>query len=166
MKKSPPLFPCEIQIQTPLGLFYLRGNEDFLASAGWFNEYSNSHVTPKWATQAVDEFRAYFNKSLNQFSIPIQPQGTEFQKEVWKQLLRIPSGETLSYQHFSERHWTKEHIRAVASAIGANPIAILIPCHRVIGTDGSLHGYAGGLWRKEKLLKLEGVLDDSQLSLF
>lgn len=101
---------------------------------------------------------AYFKGNLRTFNVPLAPEGTEFQLRVWKELQHIPYGKTISYLELSQRLGDVKAIRAVGRANGANPIAILVPCHRVIGADGSLTGYAGGLGRKRLLLELEGVL--------
>jgi AraC family transcriptional regulator of adaptative response/methylated-DNA-[protein]-cysteine methyltransferase len=102
-----------------------------------------------------DELTMYFDGSLKKFEVPLVIAGTEFQKEVWNELLRIPYGTTRSYKEQSVAINKFDAIRAVAAANGANRIAIIIPCHRVIGEDGSLTGYGGGLWRKKWLLDLE-----------
>lgn len=101
---------------------------------------------------------AYFSGTLRTFTVPLEPVGTEFQRRVWDELLGIPFGATLTYRDVAQRTGHPNGVRAVGAAIGANPIAILVPCHRVIGSNGSLTGYAGGLEIKEKLLRLEGVL--------
>lgn len=104
------------------------------------------------------QLNAYFQGNLRTFNVPLAPEGTEFQMKVWKELSLIPYGRTLSYLDLAKRIGDEKAIRAVGRANGANPIAILIPCHRVIGSDGSLTGYAGGVERKRALLVLEGVL--------
>lgn len=104
------------------------------------------------------QLEAYFSGNLRDFNIPMVAEGTEFQRRVWKELQRIPYGQAVSYLELARRLGDEKCIRAAARASGANPIAILIPCHRVIGSDGSLVGYAGGLDMKEFLLRLEGVL--------
>ena len=101
---------------------------------------------------------SYFAGSLRDFNIPMLATGTEFQRRVWAELGRIPYGQAISYLELARRLGDEKCIRAAARANGANPIAILIPCHRVIGSDGSLVGYGGGLDMKEFLLRLEGVL--------
>ncbi|MBI4853794.1 MAG: methylated-DNA--[protein]-cysteine S-methyltransferase [Acidobacteria bacterium] len=98
----------------------------------------------------------YFRGERKSFSLELDPKGTDFEKRVWQELLKISFGETITYLHLAERLGDKKVIRAAARANGKNPLAIIIPCHRVIGSDGSLTGYAGGLWRKEWLLKHEG----------
>src|SRR5690606_31148847 len=106
----------------------------------------------------------YFSGSRTRFSFKIAPEGTDFQKKVWQQLQQIPFGQTISYLELSRTLGDVKAIRAVASANGKNPLWIVIPCHRVIGTDGSLTGYAGGLWRKKWLLEHENP--PKQTSLF
>jgi len=103
------------------------------------------------------ELDEYFAGTRRHFDTPLAPNGTEFQKTVWNALREIPYGETRSYAEQARRLGAPAAIRAVAAANGQNPIAIVIPCHRVIGTDGKLTGYAGGLWRKEWLLRHEGA---------
>lgn len=104
------------------------------------------------------QLEAYFSGNLRDFNIPLHMEGTEFQRRVWKELQKIPYGQSISYLDLARRLGDEKCIRAAARANGANPIAILIPCHRVIGSDGSLVGYGGGLDMKEFLLRLEGVL--------
>ncbi|TFV94364.1 methylated-DNA--[protein]-cysteine S-methyltransferase [Algoriphagus kandeliae] len=119
--------------------------------------------------ETIRQLEAYFEGELTQFDIPLLPVGTDFQKEVWKKLTEIPFGETRSYLQLSKDLGNPDAIRAVASANGANAISILIPCHRIIGSDGSLVGYAGGLDAKKRLLKLEKAeiqTDKAQLKFF
>jgi O-6-methylguanine DNA methyltransferase len=107
---------------------------------------------------AEDELRLYLEGKLKSFTVPLDIRGTEFQLNVWKALLDIKYGETVSYMDIAKKINSPESVRAVANANGQNGIAVIIPCHRVIGSDGSLTGYGGGLPVKKKLLKLEGVL--------
>lgn len=103
----------------------------------------------------LDQLARYFDGGLEQFDVALALHGTEFTKTVWNALLKLPFGTTTSYGALSESSGNPDAVRAVARANGANQIAILIPCHRVIGADGTLTGYAGGLWRKRALLALE-----------
>lgn len=114
------------------------------------------------------ELKGYFEGRLREFSIPLDLHGTEFQMRVWQQLLCIPYGRTRSYHELSVRLGDAKAVRAVARANARNPVAIIVPCHRVIGSDGSLTGYAGGLWRKRRLLHLEatGHVEEPAPSLF
>lgn len=101
------------------------------------------------------QLRDYFSSSRKQFDIPLLPVGTDFQKRVWAQLLKIPYGTTLSYLDLAAQLGHNKAVRAVANANGANALSILVPCHRIIGSNGELVGYAGGLRAKEHLLNLE-----------
>jgi methylated-DNA-[protein]-cysteine S-methyltransferase len=114
--------------------------------------------TPKSLPFLKRQLEAYFSGNLRDFNIPMVAEGTEFQQRVWKELQKIPYGQAISYLELARRLGDEKCIRAAARANGANPISILIPCHRVIGSDGSLVGYGGGLDMKEFLLRLEGVL--------
>lgn len=116
--------------------------------------------------EAKKQLSEYFVGQRTVFELPLLLVGSDFQKKVWDGLLQIPFGETETYLGLSRILKNEKAIRAVASANGANAISILVPCHRIIGSDGSLVGYAGGLSAKKKLLELEGSLDASQLSLF
>lgn len=107
------------------------------------------------------ELKAYFDGRLSSFAVPLSAPGTEFQRNVWDALLEIPFGTTVSYGEIARRIGRPSAVRAVARANGANRIAILIPCHRVIGSDGTLTGYGGGLWRKKRLLELEAGQTDA-----
>lgn len=112
-----------------------------------------------------EQLDQYFSKNIKKFNLPIEMTGTDFQKSVWNALLEIPFGNTISYLELSKNLGDPKAIRAVANANAANKIAIIIPCHRVIGSDGSLTGYAGGLWRKRHLLNIEDQSQHKQLSL-
>jgi methylated-DNA-[protein]-cysteine S-methyltransferase len=107
--------------------------------------------------EAANELRAYFAGKLRIFRIPLNMQGTDFQKSVWSQLRKIPYGETRSYSQIAEAIGRPKAVRAVGTANGSNPVAIIVPCHRVIGSSGKLTGYGGGLPLKKRLLELEGA---------
>jgi len=109
-------------------------------------------------TQTIQEMEEYFNLERKEFTVPLLLVGTDFQKSVWEGLIQIPYGTTASYLDLAKSIGNEKAVRAVASANGANAIAILIPCHRIIGSDGKLVGYAGGLSTKKKLLELESNL--------
>jgi methylated-DNA-[protein]-cysteine S-methyltransferase len=125
-------------------------------------EVSESEIV----TNTIQQLEAYFNKKQTTFSVPLLLAGTDFQKSVWNALLKVPHGKTASYLELSKILGNEKAIRAVATANGANAHSIIIPCHRIIGSDGSLVGYAGGLAAKKKLLQLENALGNEQLSLF
>lgn len=123
---------------------------------------------------ALTQLQEYFTGTRQDFTFPLNPVGTVFQQRVWQSLREVPFGTTLSYLALSRRIGDVKAIRAVAAANGRNPLAIVVPCHRIIGSDGSLTGYAGGIWRKQWLLEHEGTwpvkavppLTSHQLSLF
>ncbi|MFJ1430379.1 methylated-DNA--[protein]-cysteine S-methyltransferase [Capnocytophaga canimorsus] len=112
------------------------------------------------------EIENYFKGELKEFSIPLDLTGTPFQQKVWRILQQIPYGKTISYKEQAQKYRDNKAIRAIASANGKNKISIIIPCHRVIGSDGNLIGYAGGIWRKKKLLELEQNTINYQTKLF
>lgn len=122
------------------------------------SKYHNANVVQgqnKYFEQLKEELDAYFEGRLKEFKVPLDISGTDFQKQVWQALVEIPYGTTSSYLRQAEVLGKPSSVRAVANANGMNKIAIVIPCHRVVGSDGSLTGYAGGLWRKRKLIDLE-----------
>ena len=106
--------------------------------------------------QTIQQLQEYFHSGRKIFEIPLDAEGSTFQKQVWLELVKIPFGKTSTYSAIAQQLNNPLSVRAVGTANGRNPIAIIVPCHRVIGADGTLTGYAGGLWRKEYLLKLEG----------
>ena len=107
---------------------------------------------------AFQQLEEYFAGARQKFDLPLQPQGTAFQQQVWKALLDVPFGQTAAYLDIALKLGDRKKIRAVGAANGRNPVSIIIPCHRIIGSNGNLIGYGGGLWRKEWLLKHEGAL--------
>ncbi|MFN7010300.1 MAG: methylated-DNA--[protein]-cysteine S-methyltransferase [Allorhizobium sp.] len=108
--------------------------------------------------EARRQIDAYFAGHCFDFTLPLAPSGSDFEQKVWAELLKVPLGETCSYGDIARNVGGMETVRAVGKANGANPIAIIIPCHRCIGSDGSLTGYGGGLWRKKLLLRHEGQM--------
>jgi methylated-DNA-[protein]-cysteine S-methyltransferase len=154
-------------IETPIGRLILSFNAEFELTSAIFSDAE----TPLSNNSEIEEirnvkkqFEEYFEGSRTHFTIKLSPEGTDFQKRVWNELLNIPYGKTLNYQQGANKLGDPKVIRAAASANGKNPISIAIPCHRVIGSDGSLTGYAGGLHRKKWLLALESP--SPQQSLF
>ena len=114
--------------------------------------------------QAITQLSEYYAGTRTVFDLPLDlGHGTAFQQSVWQALLAIPQGGTLSYGQVSQRIGKPEAVRAVGAAVGRNPLSVIVPCHRVLGSNGSLTGYAGGLHRKTALLKLEGALQESML---
>ena len=116
--------------------------------------------------QAAEELGEYFAGQRTAFDVPLDPAGTEFQRRVWAELARIPFGQTRSYGELALELGDVKLTRAVGTANGRNPVSIIVPCHRVIGADGSLTGYAGGLERKLFLLRLEGIVPEAEETLF
>ncbi len=151
-------------IKTPLGIAKIVGNEEGISEISVSNEGIISSIIPIVLQEAVSQLNDYFDGKRGNFTFKLNPSGTEFQQKVWNGLLEIPFGKTMSYLELSKKLGDVKAIRAVASANGKNPLWIVVPCHRVIGTDGSLTGYAGGLWRKKWLLEHENPT--TQQSLF
>ena len=153
-------------IKTPIGVLEIKGNSEGLVSV-LFKDSENvvvSEKIPKDLEDSVHQLQEYFEGKRKDFNLKLSPEGTDFQKKVWKKLEEIPFGKTATYQQMATQLGDPKVIRAAASANGKNPISIIIPCHRVIGSDGSLTGYAGGLHRKKWLLEFENP--STQQSLF
>lgn len=151
-------------IPTPLGTAKLVGDENGLNSITVLDiEEKTTAVIPEVLEDGVYQLQEYFEGKRKNFSLTLNPQGTDFQKKVWDALLQIPYGKTTSYLELSKKLGDVKAIRAVAAANGKNPIWIVIPCHRVIGSDGSLTGYAGGLHRKKWLLGHESPVKQQTL---
>ncbi len=151
--------------KTPIGTAKIVGNENGINAVSVIeDEIKTSEVIPKYLQNCVQQLNEYFNGTRTTFDLKLNPQGTDFQQRVWNELLNVPFGKTRTYLEQSKKIGDVKAIRAVASANGKNPIWIIIPCHRIIGSDGSLTGYAGGLWRKKWLLEHENP--SMQQSLF
>lgn len=153
-----------VYIKTPLGIAKIMGDESGVSVISVSDEGEvcsasslslGSSIIPSILEESVSQLNDYFEGKRTDFTFKLNPSGTEFQQKVWKGLLEIPFGKTMSYLELSKKLGDVKAIRAVASANGKNPLWIVVPCHRVIGTDGSLTGYAGGLWRKKWLLEHE-----------
>ena len=142
-------------INTPLGTAKIKGDENGVSVISILQEGEITKKIPLELQEAVKQIGEYFEGKRNSFTFQINPKGTEFQQRVWRELLQIPFGKTISYLELSKKLGDVKAIRAVASANGKNSLWIVVPCHRVIGSDGSLTGYAGGLWRKQWLLEHE-----------
>jgi methylated-DNA-[protein]-cysteine S-methyltransferase len=162
--------------KTPIGIAEIVGDENGIHSisvkdGNTFSMEDKDFSTalemtgsiPQYLKDCVQQLDEYFQGTRTQFDLKLNPQGTEFQKQVWKELLNIPFGKTRSYLEQTKQIGDPKAIRAVASANGKNPIWIVIPCHRVIGSDGSLTGYAGGVWRKKWLLDHESPVKQQSL---
>jgi len=151
-------------LKTPLGTAVISGDENGISSISIFDDEKEiSSIIPDELQEAYQQLQDYFDGKRIDFTFKLNPSGTEFQKRVWQGLLEIPFGKTMSYQELSVKLGDVKAIRAVASANGKNPLWVVVPCHRVIGTDGSLMGYAGGLWRKKWLLEHENPVKQQSL---
>ncbi|WP_115881969.1 methylated-DNA--[protein]-cysteine S-methyltransferase [Lutibacter oceani] len=151
--------------KTPIGTAKIVGDENGISSVSVLDDaIETSKNTPKCLQDCVKQLDEYFKGERTLFSLKLNPKGTEFQKKVWNELLQVPYGKTRTYLEQTKKLGDVKAIRAVASANGKNPIWIIIPCHRIIGSDGSLTGYAGGIWRKKWLLEHENP--STQQSLF
>lgn len=151
-------------ISTPLGTAKLEGSANGLAAVSVLDtEEIPTAVIPEVLEDAVYQLREYFEGQRENFNLSLNLQGTPFQQGVWKELLNIPYGKTMSYLDLSKKLDDVKAIRAVAAANGKNPLWIIVPCHRVIGSDGSLTGYAGGLHRKKWLLAHENPVKQQSL---
>ena len=143
-------------INTPLGFLLIETSASHIYRITFSNSVAERKVPPLALMEETKaQLQAYFQGSLRQFDLPLSLQGTAFQKQVWNELQSIPYASTSTYLQLAKRLGNTKSIRAAAAANGKNPIVILIPCHRVIGANGALTGYAGGLQRKRWLLDLE-----------
>jgi methylated-DNA-[protein]-cysteine S-methyltransferase len=157
---------------SPIGDLFLTSNGEALTGV-----HMGAHNNDRRATredlrdtavlaEARNQLRAYFEGELTEFDLPLAVEGTAFQKKAWKELRRIPYGETISYGEQARRMGQPSAVRAVGSANGRNPISIIIPCHRVIGANGALTGFGGGIDRKRALLELEARVLSRAAGLF
>ena len=152
-------------LKTPLGTAVIEGNENGISRLYLSEEEVISEGTSSELEKASKQLQEYFVGERKEFNLKLNPEGTDFQKKVWKLLLEVPFGTTTSYLELSKRLGNTKAIRAVAAANGKNPLWVLVPCHRIIGSDGSLTGYAGGLWRKKWLLEHEQPVKQQTLFL-
>lgn len=147
--------------QSPIGKLLLVGTDRVLEALYFSNSQEHVHISEDWLCDeaffqiALTQLAEYFAGTRRDFDLKMAPKGTAFQKSVWQELQKIPFGQTASYGEIAERLGNKKASRAVGMANGKNPIPIIVPCHRVIGKDGSLTGFGGGLEVKRQLLKLE-----------
>lgn len=157
-------FFCQLLEHPLVGRFRIIADSENIREVAFLAENEPVQQSPNALTiEASKQLHAYFDHQLKSFDLPLMPSGTEFQCRVWHELCTIPFGKTMSYLALSGKIGNDKAIRAVGRANGQNPIAIIIPCHRVIGSDGSLTGYSGGLWRKRNLLRHEGVTVQQEL---
>ncbi|HET6538898.1 MAG TPA: methylated-DNA--[protein]-cysteine S-methyltransferase [Chryseolinea sp.] len=150
---------------SPVGELLIESEEDKIVTVNFLKDSKQREFPTVIIEQCIAELDEYFYKGRKFFTVELNPKGTEFQRSVWSELLNIPYGKTISYEAQAIRIGNVKSIRAVGLANGQNPIAIIIPCHRVIGKSGELVGYGGGIENKEWLLYHEGALL-KQLTLF
>jgi methylated-DNA-[protein]-cysteine S-methyltransferase len=152
-------------VQTPVGLIAIATSDigimsiDFLNSRSKLKDFSDSAAAQRLAQNAAGEISEYFARGIRSFTVPLDISGTEFQMKVWKQIQKIPLGKTVSYGEIARAIGKPRAARAVGGAVGANPVPIVIGCHRVMGSLGQITGYSGGsgITTKKKLLDLEGI---------
>lgn len=146
-----------IYMESPVGILAIQGTADYISAVSFIDEKKlepTPDAAPLLHTCAL-QLREYFDKKRKVFDLPISQPGTAFQQTVWHHLTTIPYGETITYLALAKRIGNVKSIRAVGTTNGRNQLAIVVPCHRVIGANGALTGYAGGLWRKQWLLDHE-----------
>ena len=164
MNKANPQYVYRMIVNSPLGDILVQGSQTHIQYLKFtqkgLQDEVNSSCKPFWANNCEEQLQQYFSAQRSDFDLPIDPQGTEFQQHVWKKLCEVKQGEVSSYKVLASAVGNVKAVRVVASANARNPIWLLIPCHRIIGSDRGLRGYAGGIERKAKLLQLENhVLD-------
>ncbi|WP_306252732.1 methylated-DNA--[protein]-cysteine S-methyltransferase [Parvularcula sp. IMCC14364] len=155
-------------IPSPVGNFLLAGRDGALTCTSFTTGHRDRQPQSDWREDAgpfseiIPQFTAYFEGEATQFDIPLRSQGTDFQKKVWQALTAIPYGRTWSYGDLARKVGNPNASRAVGAANGANPLPVIVPCHRVIGASGKLTGFGGGLDTKATLLRLEGLTIDDR----
>jgi len=155
---------------SPVGLLKISGTEDYISEVTFHDTSQKAEGRkknlPPMMINCVEQLIQYFNGQRRQFELPLNQPGTDFQQGVWNELVQIPFGKTISYLELARRIGDTKATRAVANANGKNNIAIIVPCHRVIGSNKELVGYAGGLWRKKWLLEHEAKVAYGVQTLF
>jgi len=146
----------ETYYKTPVGWAYIVADDDYLVKLSIRDdEHEATPVTSPILKETIKQLDEYFEGTRKEFDLPLNQPGSDFQQGVWKELLKIPYGSTITYGRQSNQMKNPLAIRAIAAANGKNNLWVIVPCHRVIGSNGSLTGYAGGLWRKQWLLEHE-----------
>jgi methylated-DNA-[protein]-cysteine S-methyltransferase len=155
---------------SPVGLLKISGTEQYISEVSFHDNTEksggNKKNLPPLLIQCIEQLIQYFNGERRSFDLPLNQEGTSFQKQVWSELTSIPFGKTISYLELAIKTGDPKATRAVANANGKNNIAIIVPCHRVIGSDKNLVGYGGGLWRKKWLLEHEMKIAHGVQTLF
>jgi methylated-DNA-[protein]-cysteine S-methyltransferase len=158
-----------IRFATPLGTLFATAIGATLTGIHYEGGRHAPPISREWKEdpyssplkECAEQLADYFAGKRQCFDLPVAPRGTPFQVRVWREIARIPFGETITYAQLASRAGAPGSARAAGAATGRNPLSIVVPCHRVVGADGSLTGYAGGLERKTRLLEIEGVLQES-----
>jgi methylated-DNA-[protein]-cysteine S-methyltransferase len=150
-------------INTPTGTLEITGTNEGIRTVSFLNEKKRKWFVPLALRECVQQLKDYFDGKRDLFTVKLDILGSDFQLNVWNELQKIPFGQTISYHELAERVGDKNAVRAVGQANAKNPISIIIPCHRVIGNDGKLVGYAGGLERKKWLLEHEQAFNQKDL---
>ena len=146
-------------LDSPIGMIEIVGNDYAVAELNFLDKKRKTEFRSNQVVDAAArQVREYLAGDRKKFSVPLDMAGTEFQTKVWRALLTVGYGRTVSYKYIAEAVGNPKAVRAVGAANGRNPVAIIVPCHRIIGSNGALTGYASGIWRKEWLLRLEGCL--------
>ena len=154
-------------IDSPVGTIEISGDDDFVSTVVFVNEAKqDSQLLPRVIRDCRKQLQEYFAGTRKEFSLKLSQAGTDFQRQVWDELCNIPYGKTISYLQLAKKLGDPKSIRAVGTANGRNNLAIIVPCHRVIGTNGTLVGYAGGLDKKKRLLDFEASMTGQQMLSF
>ena len=151
----------ESYYNSPAGVLLINASEDGITELSFVKESDQNSIAPDsnpLISECILQLEEYFSGIRKTFSIPLDPQGTDFQKQVWAELQKIPFGKTTSYLELAKNLGDVKKNRAVGGANSKNPVAIIVPCHRVIGSDGSMTGYTGGMDKKRWLLHFEGSI--------
>ena len=156
----------QTSFSSPLGFLILKSEGQSVTEITFSDNDIQEQSSCELLENCKEQLQNYFSGKTTSFDLPLSPEGTEFQQKVWAELLWIPYGETITYMELAVRLGDPKCIRAAGTANGKNPIAILIPCHRVIGAGNKLTGYAGGIWRKKLLLEIEMKHNPSKRTLF
>jgi len=155
---------------SPIGILKISGTENYISEVSFYDKVqkteSKKKNLPPLIIQCVEQLIQYFQGARREFDLPIHQPGTKFQQSVWSEIITVPFGKTISYFELARKTGDTKAIRAVGSANGKNNVAIIIPCHRIIGANRELVGYAGGIWRKKWLLEHEAKLAYGVQTLF
>ncbi|MDX9883182.1 MAG: methylated-DNA--[protein]-cysteine S-methyltransferase [Prolixibacteraceae bacterium] len=151
---------------SPIGFLTVCSDGESITRISFSEEKPDTVISCTVVVSAIKQLDEYFQGNRMVFDLPLKPKGTSFQKKIWNELVTIPFGQPVSYTQVALKTGDVKNVRAVGTANGKNPVAILIPCHRVIGSNGKLIGYAGGLWRKKWLLNHEASLNPVKNTLF